>query len=110
LQPNAVRELYELGFTRWQLDRVGLPAKEWALVGLEADRRTPGYSALSLAAGNRDFRRLPAIPGAPRLPDTIWASFAATGRGWRHLNVHVQTAGAWTESEMARNPGARANQ
>ncbi|MFZ1105815.1 MAG: flavin-dependent oxidoreductase [Hyphomicrobiaceae bacterium] len=37
LQPNAVRELYELGFTRWQLDRVGLPAKEWALVGLNGN-------------------------------------------------------------------------
>jgi cyclopropane-fatty-acyl-phospholipid synthase len=24
------------------------------------------------------------IPGALRLPDTIGASFAATGRGWRH--------------------------
>jgi 2-polyprenyl-6-methoxyphenol hydroxylase-like FAD-dependent oxidoreductase len=37
LQPNAVRELYELGFTRWELDRVGLPAKEWALVGLNGN-------------------------------------------------------------------------
>jgi 2-polyprenyl-6-methoxyphenol hydroxylase-like FAD-dependent oxidoreductase len=37
LQPNAVRELYELGFTRWELDRVGLAAKEWALVGLNGN-------------------------------------------------------------------------
>src|SRR5262245_57615027 len=37
LQPNAVRELYELGLTRWELDRVGLPAKEWALVGLNGN-------------------------------------------------------------------------
>ncbi|HEY7552957.1 MAG TPA: flavin-dependent oxidoreductase [Hyphomicrobiaceae bacterium] len=37
LQPNAVREMYELGFTRWELDRVGLPAKEWALVGLNGN-------------------------------------------------------------------------
>mgnify|MGYP001952403441 CR=1 FL=1 len=34
LQPNAVRELFDLGFTRDDLDRIGLPAKEWALVGL----------------------------------------------------------------------------
>ncbi len=34
LQPNAVRELYDLGITASDLDRVGLPAKEWALVGL----------------------------------------------------------------------------
>jgi 2-polyprenyl-6-methoxyphenol hydroxylase-like FAD-dependent oxidoreductase len=26
-----------LGFTRWDLDRVGLPAKEWALVGLNGN-------------------------------------------------------------------------
>ncbi|MEM7378925.1 MAG: flavin-dependent oxidoreductase [Pseudomonadota bacterium] len=34
LQPNAVRELLELGITRSQLDEVGLPIREWALVGL----------------------------------------------------------------------------
>jgi len=37
MQPNAVRELYELGFTEADLDRVGLPAKEWALVGLNGN-------------------------------------------------------------------------
>jgi len=37
LQPNAVRELYDLGFTERDLDRVGLPAKEWALVGLNGN-------------------------------------------------------------------------
>jgi 5-methylphenazine-1-carboxylate 1-monooxygenase len=37
LQPNAVRELYDLGFTQWELERVGLPAKEWALVGLNGN-------------------------------------------------------------------------
>ena len=37
LQPNAVRELYDLGFTPDDLDRVGLPAKEWALVGLNGN-------------------------------------------------------------------------
>ena len=37
LQPNAVRELYDLGFTEQDLDRVGLPAKEWALVGLNGN-------------------------------------------------------------------------
>jgi 2-polyprenyl-6-methoxyphenol hydroxylase-like FAD-dependent oxidoreductase len=34
LQPNAVRELYELGIGADQLDAIGLPAREWALVGL----------------------------------------------------------------------------
>jgi 2-polyprenyl-6-methoxyphenol hydroxylase-like FAD-dependent oxidoreductase len=37
LQPNAVRELLDLGFTLDDLDRVGLPAKEWALVGLNGN-------------------------------------------------------------------------
>ncbi|MEO0937740.1 MAG: flavin-dependent oxidoreductase [Pseudomonadota bacterium] len=34
LQPNAVRELFDLGITAADLDRVGLPIREWALVGL----------------------------------------------------------------------------
>ena len=34
LQPNAVRELYELGLGPDQLDPIGLQAREWALVGL----------------------------------------------------------------------------
>jgi len=37
LQPNAVRELDDLGLTEKDLDRVGLPAKEWALVGLNGN-------------------------------------------------------------------------
>ncbi|MEP7031831.1 MAG: flavin-dependent oxidoreductase, partial [Pseudolabrys sp.] len=37
LQPNAVRELYDLGITKNDLDAIGLPAKEWALVGLNGN-------------------------------------------------------------------------
>ncbi len=37
LQPNAVRELNDLGITADDLDAVGLPAKEWALVGLNGN-------------------------------------------------------------------------
>ncbi len=37
MQPNAVRELSDLGITQADLDRVGLPAKEWALVGLNGN-------------------------------------------------------------------------
>ena len=33
LQPNAVRELYDLGIGAEALERIGLPAQEWALVG-----------------------------------------------------------------------------
>ncbi|MDF1779443.1 MAG: flavin-dependent oxidoreductase [Rhizobiaceae bacterium] len=34
IQPNAVRELLDLGIGRDELDQVGLPALEWALVGM----------------------------------------------------------------------------
>ncbi|MCV0394051.1 MAG: flavin-dependent oxidoreductase [Rhizobiaceae bacterium] len=56
LQPNAVRELFDLGITAAELDAIGLPAREWALVGLngndvyseprglEAGYRWPQYS------------------------------------------------------------------
>ena len=37
LQPNAVRELYDLGIGEADLDRVGVPALEWALVGLNGN-------------------------------------------------------------------------
>lgn len=37
LQPNAVRELDDLGVTQEDLDGVGLPAREWALVGLNGN-------------------------------------------------------------------------
>ena len=33
IQPNAVRELFDLGLTADILDTIGFP-KEWALVGL----------------------------------------------------------------------------
>lgn len=34
IQPNAIRELEELGISEADLDAVGIPANEWALVGL----------------------------------------------------------------------------
>lgn len=37
LQPNAVRELYELGFDEASLDKIGLQTREWALVGLNGN-------------------------------------------------------------------------
>src|SRR5690606_32779563 len=37
IQPNAVRELYDLGIGPDELDTVGLPAREWALVGLNGN-------------------------------------------------------------------------
>src|SRR6476661_6856411 len=37
LQPNAVREMYELGFGPEALDAIGLQTREWALVGLNGN-------------------------------------------------------------------------
>jgi len=37
LQPNGVRELYDLDIVKEDLERVGLPAREWALVGLNGN-------------------------------------------------------------------------
>jgi len=37
LQPNAVRELFNLGIGADDLDEIGLPVKEWALVGLNGN-------------------------------------------------------------------------
>ncbi|MGJ8571059.1 MAG: flavin-dependent oxidoreductase [Hoeflea sp.] len=34
IQPNAVRELFDLGFTAEDLDALGVCVKEWALVGM----------------------------------------------------------------------------
>ncbi|MCW2350856.1 MULTISPECIES: flavin-dependent oxidoreductase [unclassified Sphingobium] len=34
IQPNAIRELEDLGISEADLDEVGIPAREWALVGL----------------------------------------------------------------------------
>ena len=56
LQPNAVRELFDLGFTTADLDGIGIATREWALVGrngrdiyseprgLAAGYRWPQYS------------------------------------------------------------------
>jgi 5-methylphenazine-1-carboxylate 1-monooxygenase len=37
IQPNAVRELYDLDFSPESLDKIGLQTKEWALVGLNGN-------------------------------------------------------------------------
>ncbi|WGW05693.1 flavin-dependent oxidoreductase [Tropicibacter oceani] len=37
IQPNAVRELFDMGLTAQVLDTVGVPAREWALVGLNGN-------------------------------------------------------------------------
>lgn len=65
LQPNAVRELYDLGITADQLDQVGVPTREWALVGrngaeIYAEPRglDAGYNWPQYAVHRGDFHML----------------------------------------------------
>ena len=62
LQPNAVRELMDLGFGDADLDMFGVPAKEWALVGLNGQEiyaeprgRLAGYDWPQYAAHRGEF-------------------------------------------------------
>ena len=83
IQPNAVRELFDLGFSPADLDRVGVKAREWALVGLngndihaeprgtDAGYRWPQYAVhrghFHMMLLDRVIRRLGAdavVPGA----------------------------------------------
>jgi len=65
LQPNAVRELEDLGIGEAELDRVGIPAREWALVGLngreiyaEPRGKLAGYKWNQYAVHRGDFHML----------------------------------------------------
>ena len=65
LQPNAVRELFDLGITAEQLDTVGVPAREWALVGLngndiyaEPRGREAGYNWPQYAMHRGEFHMM----------------------------------------------------
>jgi 2-polyprenyl-6-methoxyphenol hydroxylase-like FAD-dependent oxidoreductase len=65
LQPNAVRELYDLGLTDAELGRVGKKAEEWALVGLnghdvysEPRGRLAGYDWPQYAIHRGEFHML----------------------------------------------------
>lgn len=67
LQPNAVRELLDLGITEAELDAIGVPAQEWALVGLN------GNDIYSEARG--------------RLAGYLWPQYAVH-RGQLHMLLH----------------------
>ena len=65
IQPNAVRELFDLGLTPDILDTIGVPAKEWALVGLngrevyaEARGLDAGYKWPQYAAHRGELQML----------------------------------------------------
>ncbi len=87
IQPNAVRELYDLGIGADELDKVGLPAKEWALVGLngndiysEPRGRLAGYNWPQYAVHRGRFHMLLAEKLAERAsPETIRLGQRVTG-------------------------------
>lgn len=79
LQPNAVRELMDMGFTEADLDAFGVPAKEWALVGLKGQEiyseprgRFAGYNWPQYAVHRGEFhmalyRRFVELAGADKV-------------------------------------------
>jgi len=69
LQPNAVRELYDLGIGEADLNAVGVPAEEWALVGLN------GHDIYSEPRG--------------RLAGYRWPQYAVH-RGRFHMLLHAK--------------------
>src|SRR6185437_13908722 len=65
LQPNAVRELYDLGITEGELEEIGIAAREWALVGLNGSEiyseprgRLAGYRWPQYAVHRGHLQRL----------------------------------------------------
>jgi len=101
LQPNAVRELYDLGLNAEVLDSIGIQAREWALVGrngndvyaeprgLLAGYRWPQYSVhrgqLQMLLYRTVLQRLG--PGAVRLGQRV-TGYRQTAEG---VSALVQT-------------------
>lgn len=112
LQPNAVRELFDLGITSQQLDQVGVGVKEWALVGLngrevyaeprgiEAGYNWPQYAVHRGAFHMLLYRTLIERAG----PQAVQLGAKVTGFQQNAENVAVQIIGAdgKTETEYGR--------
>lgn len=86
LQPNAVRELYDLGF-EGELEAIGVEAKEWALVGRggndvwsEPRGRSAGYAWPQYAVHRGELQMLLHRTVLERLgPDAIRTAHRVTG-------------------------------
>ncbi len=87
LQPNAVRELEDMGVSEGDLDETGLPAREWALVGLngkeiyaEPRGKFAGYKWHQYAVHRGKFHLLLAQKVVERLgPDALVLGHKVTG-------------------------------
>ena len=111
LQPNAVRELCDLGITEAELDEVGVPAREWALVGLngndvyaEPRGRLAGYRWSQYAVHRGRLQMLMYDKLVERIGSQA-VRFGTRVTGYRHAadgGVMVQVANAdGTNSEIA---------
>lgn len=87
LQPNAVRELEDLGIGEQELDKVGIPAQEWALVGLngkeiysEPRGKLAGYRWHQYAVHRGEFHLMLYRKVLERLgPDAVRLGHRVTG-------------------------------
>lgn len=87
LQPNAVRELADLGIGEAEMDAVGIPAREWALVGLngreiyaEPRGKWAGYEWHQYAVHRGEFHMMLYRKVLERLgPDAILLGHKVTG-------------------------------
>ncbi|OYW48907.1 MAG: flavin-dependent oxidoreductase [Novosphingobium sp. 28-62-57] len=87
LQPNAVRELEDLGIGEDEMDRVGLAAREWALVGLngreiysEPRGKLAGYNWHQYAVHRGEFHMMLYRKVLERMgPDAVRLGSKVTG-------------------------------
>ncbi|MCY1671532.1 flavin-dependent oxidoreductase [Novosphingobium sp. SL115] len=87
LQPNAVRELEDLGIGEAEMDAVGIPAREWALVGLngreiysEPRGKLAGYNWHQYAVHRGEFHLMLYRTVIERLgPDAVRLGHKVTG-------------------------------
>ena len=98
IQPNAVRELYDLGFTEKDLDKIGVSAREWALLGLngkevytEARGIEAGYKWPQYAAHRGEFHMMLYDKVLERLgPNVVLLGTRVTGYDWSGGDVTVR--------------------
>ena len=98
IQPNAVRELYDLGFTERDLDKIGVSAREWALLGLngkevytEARGIEAGYKWPQYAAHRGEFHMMLYDKVLERLgPNAVLLGTRVTGYDWSGGDVTVR--------------------
>ncbi|MDF3415889.1 flavin-dependent oxidoreductase [Sulfitobacter sp. M57] len=98
LQPNAVRELFALGIEEEALDDIGVPAREWALVGLngkevyaEPRGQLAGYNWPQYAVHRGEFHMLLYKTVLDRMgPDAVQLGSRITSYEHSNAGVTVQ--------------------